>query len=239
VIGLIKIYLWLLKFLGGLGMKQKIELGTLMGISILLAGCSLFGIRTEETPKYEVLNSEGDKEIRSYAKFIIAKTTVKGEFKEAQGEAFRVLAGYIFGDNEKKQNISMTAPVMQEPVRSSEKISMTAPVLQSPTENGWVMAFMMPSAYSLADLPKPKDERISFEEIPAKLVGVVRYSGLGKQNRNLEKANELKTWLEASGKHKIISEPSFAGYDPPWTLPFLRRNEMMYEIEAKTKAEVK
>lgn len=203
-----------------------------MSISIFAMGCSVFGIRSEETPKYEVLKSEGDMEIRAYSGYIVAKTTVKGEFKAVQGEAFRILAGYIFGNNEKKQTLSMTAPVVQEKSSGNEKLAMTAPVVQSASENGWVMTFMMPSEYKLADLPTPKDKRVILEEIPPKVFGVIRFSGLGRQDP--DKASELKAWLVASGKYEILGEPSFAGYDPPWTIPFLRRNEMMYELMAKS-----
>lgn len=207
--------------------------GLIMGISVLSMSCSVFGIRSEETPKYEVLHSEGDKEIRSYAGYIVAKTTVKGEFKEVQGEAFRTLAGYIFGDNEKKQKLQMTAPVRQEKSSTSEKLAMTAPVVQSPTEDGWVMTFVMPSEYKMADLPTPKDKRVTLEEVPAKIMGVIRYSGLGRPGTNAEKAKQLKAWLITQEKYEVSAEPSYAGYDPPWALPFLRRNEMMFELKAK------
>jgi len=134
--------------------------GLFMGISILSFGCSVFGVRTEETPKYEVLQSEGNKEIRSYSSYIVAMTKVKGEFKEAQSEAFRILAGYIFGKNEKKQKLSMTAPVVQGKSVESERLAMMAPVVQSSTAEGWTMTFIMPSEYKMEDLPEPKDKRV-------------------------------------------------------------------------------
>ena len=94
------------------------------------------------------------------------------------------------------------------------------------------MTFMMPSKYKLADLPTPKDKRVTLEEVPRKVFGVIRYSGLGRPSTNTEKAVELKAWLIAVGKYKIAAEPNFAGYDPPWTIPFLRRNEMMFELKS-------
>lgn len=212
------------------------------------AGCSLVGIRTEETPKYAVVSEEktdkGHFEIRQYAPYIVAKTRVKGSYREAQSPAFRILAGYIFGANESSQKMAMTAPVTQSASQSasqapSESISMTAPVGMkkegSAGDESWEMTFMMPSKYKMTDLPKPKDSRISFAEVPAKLMAVVRYSGFAGDERNLEEATKLKQWIEATGRFKVLSEPQFAGYDPPWTLPFLRRNEMMFEIE-KTSA---
>jgi hypothetical protein len=207
--------------------------GSFMAISFLNVGCSLFGIRSEESPKYEVLQVEGKKEIRSYSKYIVAKTVVKGDYREAQGEAFRLLAGYIFGKNEKKQSLAMTAPVVQEKSKQNQKLAMTAPVAQSPTEEGWVMTFMMPSQYKLGDLPTPLDKRVTLEEVPPKTLGVIGYSGSRGQSKNEKKAAELKAWLLSNGKYEIVSEPISAGYDPPWTLPFFRRNEMMFELKSK------
>jgi SOUL heme-binding protein len=216
-----------------MGSKSILKYGVLMGIPLLQVNCSLFGIRSEENPKYVVLVKEGRKEIRSYSSYIVAKTQVKGEFKEVQGEAFRTLAGYIFGANEKNQKISMTAPVRQEPSAEGEKLAMTAPVVQSPAEGGWVMSFMMPSKYKMEDLPIPKDKRITLEEVPPKIFGVIEYSGLGSAKTNAIMANELQDWLMANKQYEIVGKPSYAGYNPPWTIPFLRRNEMMYELKAK------
>jgi hypothetical protein len=204
-----------------------------MLLAILNAGCSVFGIRTYEMPKYEVILKEGNKEIRYYGSYIVAKTTVKGEFKEAQGAAFRILAGYIFGDNEKRQELAMTAPVIQKPTTESKKIQMTAPVIQSPSEEGWVMTFMMPSAYKMEDLPTPKDDRVTFETVPARHIAALRYTWFGSKGRNEIKADELQEWLASLEGYEPISSPMYAGYDPPWTLPFFRRNEMMIEIRRK------
>lgn len=216
-----------------LNVKSILVRGCFVAMSLLQVSCSVFGIRSEENPKYEVLSTEENKEIRSYAPYIVAKTTVKGEYKQAQNEAFRILAGYIFGDNERKQKISMTAPVVVDGKSSNEKISMTAPVMQTPASEGWVMTFMMPSKYKMDDLPTPKDKRVQFEEVPAKVVGVIRYSGTGRESSNAERAQELKDWLLSKGQYEIVSGPSYAGYDPPWTIPWFRRNEMMFEVKAK------
>ena len=95
------------------------------------------------------------------------------------------------------------------------------------------MTFMMPSEYKLADLPTPKDKRVEFEEVNPKIFGVIRYSGLGRQGTNEEMANELEAWLKTKGQYEVVAGPSYAGYDPPWTIPFLRRNEMMYELRSR------
>lgn len=165
-----------------------------MALSILQIACSVVGIRSEENPKYEVVLNKGDKEIRSYAPYVIATTTVKGEYAKAQNEAFRILAGYIFGANEKKQSISMTAPVVQSRSNGSEQLAMTAPVVQSKVDTGWQMSFMMPSKFKLHDLPTPKDKRIRFEEVPAKRMAVITFSGRRNEAKNEEKAKELQSW---------------------------------------------
>ena len=201
--------------------------------AIASAGCSFFGIRSEETPKYRVILKEENKEIRYYEPYIVAKTTVKGDFKGAQGEAFRILAGYIFGGNEKKQEIPMTAPVVQKPTGESEKIPMTAPVIQRQSEEGWVMTFMMPSNYKMEDLPLPKDQRVKLERVDAKYVAAIRYTWLGNESRNQSKADELQDWISGLKEYETTSAPMYAGYDPPWTLPFLRRNEMMIELKKR------
>jgi len=202
-----------------------------MSLTLFNAGCSLFGIISYETPEYKVLVKAGNREIRQYQPYIVAKTTVPGNFEDAQRMAFRILAGYIFGANEKKQKIAMTGPVVQKTTPESEKIAMTGPVVQRPGAEGWVMTFMMPSAYTLQNLPEPKDKRVRFEIIPSKYLAAIRYSWSGKKSRNDKKARELQDWLAGMKEYKAVSSPMYAGYNPPWTLPFLRRNEMLIEVE--------
>ena len=213
-------------------MEKIILIGILM---LLSTGCSLFGIRNEESPKYEVLTKKDNMEIRQYFPYIVATTQVDGSFKESQTKGFRILAGYIFGDSEKDSKISMTAPVVMNPQKSKfEKIAMTAPVIQSPTSSGWEMSFMMPSKYTkLEELPKPKDNRIQLKQVPEKLVAVIQFTGFWSEDKNQKMSAQLKTWLSELAKYNELTEPMFAGYNPPWTLPFLRRNEMMIEVKPK------
>ncbi len=211
----------------------------LPGFTILLtAGCSVFGVRTVEEAPYKVTESHGDKEIRQYQPRIIAKTTVSGEYRESQRQAFRVLADYIFGKNAAKQEIAMTAPVTQEP--KSAKIAMTAPVTQEKTDGGWTLTFAMPLQYqSVSDLPKPIDPRVELLERPGGLFAVIRYTWLTGEERNQEKASELIAWLDKDGRYEAIQAPYYAGYDPPWTIPFLRRQEMLVEIKSRKSVESK
>ncbi len=199
-------------------------------MAILAAGCSLFGVGSEEQPNYKILAKEDNKEIRQYDSYIIAKTTVAGSFKDAQSKGFRILAGYIFGKNKSQQKIAMTAPVVQK--SESEKISMTAPVVISPNENKtWTMTFSMPSKFTLETLPVPTDERVKIEKVQGKLVAALTFSGFWNESINAKKSQELTDWMKGYKEYQFSSAPMFAGYNPPWTLPFLRRNEMLIELK--------
>ena len=195
----------------------------------------MFGIRTAEELKYSVVSKSGDFEIREYEPYISAVASMQGPYKEVQGDLFRLLAGYIFGKNSTESKIAMTAPVQTNPETSdsSEKIAMTAPVIMQPESKGvWKMAFSMPSKYTMQNLPKPLDPKVTLVEVPAKIFAVIRFSG---PYDNLElrqrKSEELTSWLATQNQYTKISEPVFAGYDPPFTLPFLRRNEVLIEIK--------
>jgi hypothetical protein len=188
-------------------------LGTLMGL--LAAGCSLFGVGSEEQPNYKIIAKVDNKEIRKYDSYIIAKTTITGSFKDAQSKGFRILAGYIFGKN-----------------KSQQKIAMTAPVVISPNENKtWTMTFSMPSKFTLESLPVPTDERVKIEKIEGKLVAALTFSGFWNESINAKKAQELTHWMKDYKEYQISSRPMFAGYNPPWTIPLLRRNEMLIELK--------
>lgn len=214
-------------------MKQQIkQIIAAIGVFIILISnqaCTVFGIRTAEEVPFEILEKNDDKEIRQYSKRVIAMTTVSGEYKTAQSQAFRILADYIFGKNLEQQEIAMTAPVTQE--TKSAKISMTAPVTSEKASGGWTLTFSMPSKYkSLVDLPKPIDERIRLVERPGGTFAVIQFTWLTSEERNQEKGKELLDWLKKTGKYEAVSAPYYAGYDPPWTIPFFRRQEMLVEV---------
>ena len=199
-----------------------------------------------EEPRFEVLSKEGDFEIRQYRPFIIAETYVDGDLSEASGKGFRLIADYIFGNNESakgaadeaSKKIAMTAPVTVEPVAASAKIAMTAPVTIEPQiENAgkiaqakrWKVHFVMPFEYSMATLPKPKNPSVSLHEVPGKLLAVLVFSGFVSEALLQEKTDELLAWLSTK-QIAPIAAPQLARYNPPWTLPFLRRNEILVEI---------
>lgn len=200
----------------------------LLATSVLLAGCSVLGKREAAEPPYKLLLEEGDYEIRQYGEMVVAETVVEGEYSRTSGTAFSRLAGYIFGKNRKKEKISMTAPVIQE--AASEKLPMTAPVLQERKGSVWVMAFVMPEGSTIASLPEPLDPAVTLRTVPGKKVGVIRYSGLHSESNLKAFSEKLTMWLEKKGI-KALSQPRAASYDPPWTIPFMRRNEVHIDIE--------
>ena len=210
--------------------NKKIALKSLSCILVLLAvtGCSVFGIRSEEQPPYEVLYSDGNIDIRQYGSFIVARTEVEGSYSDSSSVAFRRIAGYIFGKNKKKQKMSMTAPVVQE--KKNQDIPMTAPVIQEKKGSAWTMSFVMPSKFTLGTLPEPLDPKVTLAQVPGRKVAVIRYSGFLSEENIIEQSRVLMKWLEKKG-YQAISPPRSAGYDPPWTLPFLRRNEVHVDVK--------
>ncbi len=200
----------------------------LSAMGVLLVGCSVLGNREAAEPPFTMLMEEGNCEIRQYGEMVLAETVVEGEYSRTSGTAFSRLAGYIFGKNRKKEKISMTAPVIQEPV--SEKLPMTAPVLQERKGSEWVMAFVMPEGSTIASLPEPLDPSVTLRAVPGKKTAVIRYSGLHSESNLRDYSEKLEAWLEKKG-FRAISRPRAASYDPPWTIPFLRRNEVHIDVE--------
>lgn len=196
--------------------------------TLYLTGCTLMGIRTSEEAPYTIVSEHGDIQIRLYPSMLVAETEVEADYAASGGVAFNRLAGYIFGNNLQKQSMPMTTPVFRE--NAGEKIAMTAPVLQQQIGNKWLMSFVMPSAYNLTNLPTPLDDKVVIKEIPAKKVAVLRYSGSLTVERIAEKSQALSSWL-SEHRYRQLSKARSAAYDPPWTLPPLRRNEVHIEIE--------
>ena len=196
--------------------------------TVFLAGCSVFGIRSADEPHYQVLNDYGHIQIRHYPALVIAQTAVNADYKNSSSRGFKSLAGYIFGNNQKQQKMAMTAPVIQQ--QEAETIAMTAPVIQQKSGSVWLMAFVLPQGYSVSTAPEPIDSAVLIKEIPDKKVAVIQYSGSLTEQGIEAKSDELKSWLSEHG-YQAISASLSAAYDPPWTLPFLRRNEVHIDIE--------
>jgi effector-binding domain-containing protein len=196
--------------------------------TLFLSACSVFGIPSVEEAGYDVLKDSAHIQIRQYKPLLTAQTMVDASYDEASSKAFQRLFDYISGNNKTQQKIAMTAPVIQE--KQSEEIAMTAPVFQEKSGKTWFMSFVLPADYTLANAPVPLDSTIDLKEIPSKKVAVLTYSGFLSEQAIDEKTHELKSWLEANS-YKAMSSPRSAGFDPPWTLPFLRRNEVHIDIE--------
>jgi hypothetical protein len=181
-----------------------------------------------EEPSFKTVMQEGDFEIRDYPPLVVAEVTVTGGQWEAANKGFRLLAGYIFGGNRRKQSIAMTAPVALTP--TSEKIAMTAPVTQIKNADSWTVRFTMPSAYTLETLPEPNDPKIHLRRLPPERFAVVRFSGWAQKSDVDAKSATLVAVAKAHNL-RAAGPVSLAQYNPPWTLWFMRRNEVMIPVE--------
>ena len=182
-----------------------------------------------EEAKYKVVEKDNKFEIRDYAPHILAETFVEGDLEEAGNKAFNRLFRYISGDNRSRIKVAMTAPVSQQPM--GEKIKMTAPVRQRRVQEKWVVSFMMPASYTLKTLPEPEDPNITLRQVPAQRMASVRYSGFWSEKRYLRYKLELESWIQERGL-TIVGDPIWARYNPPFTLWFLRRNEILIPVTA-------
>jgi DNA gyrase inhibitor GyrI len=189
-----------------------------------IAALSLGGCATVPEPAHKVVSNPAGYELREYDGYIVAETTVSGPWKEALNEGFRRLFSYISGNNEGRSKVAMTAPVLSgEP----EKIAMTAPVLQEATTGeGQVVSFIAPASYTMETIPVPKDPRIRIRQVPPFTAAVLRYGGWTDPGKIERKTEELRSLLARDGRTPV---PPFlsAQYNPPWTIPPFRRNEVL------------
>lgn len=185
-----------------------------------------------EEPAFTVLEKKDGYEIREYAAYVIAKTTVTGNYDEATNQGFRIIADYIFGNNTKKENIAMTAPVLESSAEAiSEKIAMTVPVLETVSSNNErTIAFVLPSKYTLETLPTPNNNAVTFTEVPARKVAALTFTWYATERRMEDKKELLQSYLKrdsltASGGIET------ARYNPPLSMPLTLRNEILIPIE--------
>lgn len=207
-------------------------------IAVLNAGCSVVGIRegTEEPP-FAVVDHVGNTEIRQYGPRIAAETTIDADETAARSAGFRRLAAYIFGANTGNATIAMTAPVAQSGnAGAPTSIAMTAPVAQRRDEAGrWVIRFTMPASSTMQTLPTPNDPSVRLVEVPPETMGVLRFSGFASEAVVAERRQQLLSSLQG-GAWSPGGMPATWLYDPPWTLPFLRRNEVAVPVTKRTDA---
>ena len=221
--------------------------GVLLTSTLLISGAAM---ATEE-PNYTVLSKTENFELRRYESQLVAQTWVSGDQDAASRAGFKILADYIFGNNTalsgESSKISMTAPVaMQFEAKQSttkkngsnesQKIAMTAPVSikqeQQQNDGKWRVQFTMPSKYTMQTLPKPNNPDITIIEVPPQTYGVIKFSGLAGSEKVAVKTVELQSWMQTQ-KLTLTGTPELARYNPPWTLPFMRRNEIMIAYEKK------
>lgn len=197
-------------------------------LGLLLTCVPSIAMATEQ-PKYKLIEKSGDIELRLYPPMVVAETWVEGSMDQAMNRGFGLIAGYIFGKNierngKRSEKIAMTSPVTVD--AGSQKIAMTTPVTMESAEGRWRVYFIMPAEYTLATLPTPTDPRVSLREVPAQHMAAITFAGFAGEDKVQEKTSALVAALSKRGL-KPSSTPRLARYDPPWTLPFLRRNEVL------------
>lgn len=180
-------------------------------------------------PLYDSLKYDAPFEVRTYESIVMATTLSEGAFGQSQNAPFQRLFDYISGNNSGNAEISMTAPVLMKP--EPIEIPMTAPVLmEARGEETWTMSFVLPAEYTLESAPKPKDPKVYIEEKKNVKFAVITFSGLFNE-RNFE-INRLKLedWMKSQDL-VAAGPPLRAGYNPPWTIPALRRNEILIPVK--------
>jgi len=202
----------------------------LRGALILIAFTFTGAVMATEEPKYTVLEKEPPFEIRAYAPMIVAEVQVEGDLDGASSQGFRLIAAYIFGQNQVSEKIAMTAPVtvVDQSVKNA-KIAMTAPVGIESNAGKWVVSFVMPAEYTMETIPKPLNSQVQLRQIPAVKKAVISFSGFYNDQKVTEKTLELEQWMKTKNLQSA-GTPNFARYNPPWTLPFMRRNEVMINL---------
>ena len=212
-------------------MKSKLAA---VAAALLTTACSTVGVRSgTEEPAFTEVERIGDIQVRTYGERIAAGTMVTGSSEAARNRGFQRLAGYIFGGNEARTSIAMTAPVAQgndAAAGRSQSIAMTAPVAQgSAGQDRWMIQFFMPSEYTMATLPVPNDPSVVLTVVPAETYAVLRFSGLASARTVAAKQAELEAGLAGSA-WVTQADPVVWFYDPPWTLPPARRNEVAVRV---------
>lgn len=189
-----------------------LSIGGLLILSQIIMNRSTSNI---EMYKYKVVRAYDDFEIRAYEPAVFTYVTMdQGSYEETSRSGFRQLAGYIFGNNEKRQKIAMTSPV-----------AMTM-------EDSVTMMFMVPSQYQISDLPRPNDPNVKFRKEPEKYVAAIRFGGWASDRKITSFTQKLKTLLEAN-KVEHFGQFSYLGYNPPYEV-VNRRNEIVVEVDINT-----
>lgn len=206
-------------------MRRIYLFGGVLILFIIIAGDTAMAY---EEPTFTIVKKYDNFELRRYEEYIVAEASVTGNFKDAGNKGFRMLFNYISGNNRTKREVDMTAPVSQEEL--SQKIEMTVPVSQEKIGQRWIITFLMPSRFTIDTLPEPLDANVHLRKVPSKLIAALRYSGTWSEKRYERKKRELLDLLQ---KNNLRPEgnPILARYNSPFSLWFLRRNEVLIEVE--------
>jgi len=194
--------------------KQLIKILTsVSGVLLIIFMLSGVIMSDVEQPKYDVIEQNSPIEIRQYSALIVSEVVVKNTRKLSINKGFKLIADYIFGNNQQQT-----------------KISMTAPVTQQKSENGWIVRFIMPAEHSLDTLPKPENPAVKIKKIDQQKFVVIKFSGLSSEDNIQQHELKLTQYILDNGL-QTQNSPIYAFYNPPWTLPFLRRNEILIELK--------
>jgi len=200
------------------------------GVALLLT-CALASlpmpVRATEEPDYRVVRELEGIEVRQYDAYTVAEVVVAGPAADAGSQAFKILAGYIFGKNKGERKFEMTAPVTQ--AATPKKMEMTAPVTQAALAQGFLVQFVLPKGVTAASAPEPLDSRVQIREVPPSLVAAIRYSGFWSDANYNEHLAKLQAGLSAA-KLPWTGEPIYSRYNAPLTPWFMRRNEIWVRL---------
>jgi hypothetical protein len=200
-------------------------------IPAALIGAWLLGghiaVRNVPMSKYSVVVQKEGYEIRQYEPYILAETPMRDE---SGNGGFRELFAYISGANTANSKLAMTVPVLQSGVQEGKKLAMTVPVLQTESAGGETMAFVMPPGLKLEDLPRPASAKVTLRAVPGLKAAALRFSGWGSKAAVGKKTRQLEAAMERDGL-RAAGPPATAFYNPPFTAPFMRRNEVLIPVE--------
>jgi hypothetical protein len=180
---------------------------------IASSAATILGIRATAEPRYNEMGRIGPVELRHYPARLAAEVNIGGSPMAARSRGFQVLAGFIFGNNRKQVKMAMTAPVGQD----------------RDADGKWRIWFFMPDGYTQETLPKPVDPAIKIISIPESITAVLRFRGRPSPDLVARQEAALLSALRGT-KWRPLGTPMGMFYDPPWTLPPLRRNEVAVDV---------
>ena len=196
----------------------------LLLLTCFLASCTVFGSSAAPEPQYQIVSKMDNFEIRDYPELVVVSTTM-----DSSNSAFRRLFNYISGENEGNRSVAMTAPVIQS--SGGQEIAMTAPVIQSESDaENRSMIFVLPQKFSIETAPIPTNPEVTLTTIPSRRLATLTFSGRLTRDAVSENREILGQWMSENAL-TLVGPAESAGYNPPWTLPAFRRNEILIPIE--------